>query len=117
LKVKEKFDNEFDEIVRNNTNLFEYNTQEISLGLELYCEDFLKINWEKASFIFANSTCFSDGLYSAISRKAEEMSKGSFLVTLTKKLPSLSSNWQIQKGFKQMMSWGVATVYVHYKIY
>ena len=52
----------------------------------------------------------------ALSNKAETLKKGTFFVTFTKKLPDLSENWEIKEGFRRLMSWGIATIYVHHKI-
>lgn len=84
--------------------------------LEFYNEDFLNFDWKEASFVFANSTCFSAELMQSLSKKAEELPKGTFFVTFTKRLPNLSENWEVKEGFRRLMSWGIATVYVHRKI-
>ena len=71
----------------------------------------------KASFIFINSTCFSSELLLSISKKInKEVQNGCIVITLTKKLPFLNKNdWDIKKGFKRLMSWGLATIFVHRK--
>jgi hypothetical protein len=51
-----------------------------------------------------------------LAKKAEEMKKGSFFVTFTKRLPGLSENWEVKDGFRRLMSWGIATIYIHRKI-
>jgi hypothetical protein len=78
--------------------------------------DFLETDWSDASFLFANSTCFSPDLMQALSTKAEELQAGAYFVTFTKKLPNLSSNWEVCEGFRRLMSWGIATVYIHKKV-
>ena len=72
----------------------------------------------KASFIFCNSTCFSSELLLSIARKVnKEVPNGCIVITFTKKLPFLNKeDWDIKKGFKRLMSWGLATVFVHRKI-
>ena len=52
----------------------------------------------------------------ALSNKAEELSEGTIFVTFTKKLPNLSDNWEYLEGFRRLMSWGIATIYIHRKI-
>jgi hypothetical protein len=84
--------------------------------LEVINGDFLKYDWSGANLIFANSTCFSPELMKSLSTKADELKKGAFFVTFTKKLPELSDKWEICDGFRRLMSWGIATVYVHRKI-
>ena len=85
-------------------------------SLELTCGDFLEFEWKDASFVFANSTCFSPELMQNLSKKSEELKVGTFFVTFTKRLPNLSENWEVKEGFRRLMSWGIATVYVHKKI-
>jgi hypothetical protein len=84
--------------------------------MELINDDFLKHDWSSSSLILANSTCFSQELMLALSKKADELRPGTFFVTFTKKLPELSDNWTICDGFRRLMSWGIATVYIHKKI-
>ena len=82
----------------------------------LYNDDFLKHDWSEASILFANSTCFSSELMLKLSQKAETLKKGTIFITFTKRLPELSENWVIMPGFRRVMSWGIATIYVHRKI-
>ena len=35
------------------------------------------------------------------------------LLSFTKKLWDLGNDWECNNGFKRLMSWGIATVYVH----
>jgi hypothetical protein len=51
-----------------------------------------------------------------LSGKADELKQGAFFITFTKKLPDLSDKWEVCDGFRRLMSWGIATVYVHRKI-
>ena len=45
----------------------------------------------------------------------EELQPGAFFITFTKRLPNLSENWDIRDGFRRLMSWGIATIYIHRK--
>ena len=83
--------------------------------IEYICGNFMNIDLTKASFIFCNSTCFSSELLLSISKKvSKEAPNGCIVITFTKKLPFLNTNeWDIKKGFKRLMSWGLATVFVH----
>ena len=114
LLIKRFFDENFDKVVYSNPGLFK-NINEKS-EFEVINGNFLEHDWSHASFIFANSTCFSTELMSSLSQKAEELKKGTIFVTFTKKLPNLSENWEIRDGFRRVMSWGIATIYVHRKI-
>jgi hypothetical protein len=78
--------------------------------------DFLNYDWTDASFVFANSTCFTPELMQSLAKKAEELKPGAFFVTFTKKLPVISNNWDLRLGFRRLMSWGIATIYIHKKI-
>ena len=86
--------------------------------IELNCGNFLKMDLTEASFIFCNSTCFSSELFLLISQKvSRETQNGCIVITFTKKLPFLNDKeWYIKKGFKRLMSWGLATIYVHRRI-
>jgi hypothetical protein len=78
--------------------------------------DFLQSDWSDASLLFANSTCFSPDLMESLSVKADEVKVGAYFITFTKKLPSLSENWIVFDSFRRLMSWGIATVYIHKKV-
>jgi hypothetical protein len=45
----------------------------------------------------------------------EELQSGAFFVTFTKRLSNLGENWDVREGFRRLMSWGIATVYIHRK--
>ena len=85
--------------------------------IEFLCGNFMNFDLTKASFIFINSTCFSSELLLSISKNLnKEVPNGCIVITFTKKLPFLNKNdWDIKKGFKRLMSWGLATIFVHRK--
>lgn len=114
VNIKEKFDENLKILRIEHEDLVPKFTNE--QNIELICGDFLTYDWKEASFIFANSTCFSPDLMLSLSKKAEELPIGAVFVTFTKRLPCLSDNWEINSGFRRLMSWGIATVYVHRKI-
>ena len=80
--------------------------------------DFLEEDLSKASFIYANSTCFTEDLMEKLSKKInKEVKKGCIVVTTTKTLSFLNKKkWEIKKGIRRMMSWGVASLHVQRKI-
>jgi hypothetical protein len=85
--------------------------------IELINGDFLKNDWSEASLLLANSTCFSVELMTALSKKAEnELRPGAIFITFTKRLPGLSDKWELRDGFRRLMSWGIATIYIHRKL-
>ncbi|KAE8908173.1 hypothetical protein PF005_g19401 [Phytophthora fragariae] len=71
--------------------------------------------WRDATMVFCNSTCFSDSLIQAISTEADQLSVGSYFVTVTK--PLQSTRWQAMHEEKFHMSWGRATVIVQKKMF
>ena len=84
--------------------------------VEFIHNNFLKVPIKKASFVLANSTCFSTELMVALSKKCDAECKiGCLVITFTKKLPSLGPHWEVKKAFRRMMSWGIATVFIHRK--
>ncbi len=115
LEIKNKYDNKFEEIFKQYEDLFPNYSN--FPKLELINGDFLLSNWKDASCIFANSTCFSTELMNSLTKKAdEELQPGTFFITFTKRLPHLSNDkWEVREGFRRLMSWGIATVYVHRK--
>ena len=116
LDIKSKYDKKFEEIYENYKNSYFENFKSIP-QVELINGDFLKTSWSDASLILANSTCFSNELMSALAKKADdELQPGAFFVTFTKKLPGLSQKWQVKDGFRRLMSWGIATIYIHHKM-
>ena len=93
---------------------------------ESYHGDLLEYDWwSEADFVLANSTCFEMALMTKICEKTALMKKGSWMVTLTKKLPSSDPfvvrddekrDWECLLSIKRQMSWGLATVHIHRKI-
>lgn len=116
MEILNAFDNDLEDIVRNNSSLISKETE--NTKLILFNDDFLKHSWAESSFIFANSTCFSPDLMESLANKAEEeIKKGAFFITFTKKLPfTKKENWEIKPGFRRVMSWGIATIFIHRKI-
>ena len=111
LLVKEKYDKEINDIINKNKDLFFF---EKSNNIEFIRGDFFENSWEDASVIFANSTCFSENMMNDIATKAnKECKKGTIIITLTKKLYKLNSDWELRDGFRRLMTWGIATIYIH----
>lgn len=69
-------------------------------------------DWINADVVFANSTCFSDSLMDALSRKAVALKPGSRLITFTKPLSTLDA-FEIVDSRRYCMSWGEATSFIH----
>ena len=75
--------------------------------------------WSNADLVLANSTCFEFKLMLEIAERASRMKKGSWMITLTKKLPNADPiherdptkrDWECVLSIKMVMSWGYATV-------
>lgn len=78
--------------------------------------DATALNWgPSATFLFVNSTCFTEPLMEKIAAIADRMPVGSFCVTLTRRLPS--ALWQLREAETYSMTWGKATVLVHEKLF
>ncbi|KAK7249174.1 histone methyltransferase [Aureococcus anophagefferens] len=48
-------------------------------------------DWSGGDVVFANSTCFDDGMLAAVARRAARLKRGAFFITFTKKLPATTS--------------------------
>ena len=111
LEIKNTYDRTIRDKFENNQQLFNFETPN---QIEFLQGDFLKHNWEDTSIIFANSTCFSLGMMQNIASKAnKECKSGTIIITFTKRLTNLSTDWELRDGFRRLMTWGIATIYVH----
>ncbi|GAB5366059.1 hypothetical protein AAMO2058_001111700 [Amorphochlora amoebiformis] len=70
--------------------------------------------WEDADVVFATCTCFSDKLMRRITRRADRMKKGSYFLTMTRKLDS--THWKILGSDRHVTSWGDATLHIQVKV-
>ncbi len=114
IEIKNAFQANWDNLYKANRHLLpDYNAFP---DVSFINADFLQENWSDASFVFANSTCFSPELMQLLSDKAQCLKPGAVFVTFTKRLPNLGEEWEINDGFKRLMSWGIATIYIHHKI-
>lgn len=111
LSVKQSYDSSINNQFENYRQLFNFDTPN---QVEFLQGDFLKHNWEDTSIIFANSTCFSPKMMNSIASKAnKECKSGTIIITFTKRLTSLNVDWELRDGFRRLMSWGLATIYIH----
>ena len=82
--------------------------------IDFYNGDFMREKWNNASIIFVNSTCFSQDLMEKIGIKAKkECQIDTIIITITKKLNNLNTDWEYKTEFKRLMSWGVGTIYIY----
>lgn len=70
-------------------------------------------DWRDADIVFINSTCYDEVLMTRIARLAKGMKKGSFFITLTKRLPS--TDFTVLEFEMYRMSWGEATIFIMQK--
>eukprot|EP01038_Epipyxis_sp_PR26KG_P005211 gene5211-7249_t len=84
---------------------------------ETHCQmihgDFLKVkfkDWRDADVVFVNSTCYDDNVMTELAQLAVGMKKGSFFVSLTKRLPT--TDFEVLECEMAKMSWGDATLFI-----
>lgn len=114
LQAQSKYLNTIDNIISQNPSLFKNFSQKVPITFKL--SDFLEISWEDASLILFNSTGFSIDLMVNIGKKAnKECQSGTILISFTRRIPFLTTDWELRDGFRRIMSWGIATIYIHKK--
>ena len=114
LQTQSKYTNTIDNIMSQNPSLFEGFAQKVPIFFKN--SDFLEVPWTDASLILFNSTCYSIDLMVNIGKKAtKECQSGTILISFTKRIPFLTTDWELRDGFRRIMSWGVATIYIHKK--
>lgn len=107
----------FPKILSSNKSLFpQYEKESEIPEVEFINKDFRHIKIPNASVILCNSTCFTTELmYDLSSKFVRECESGCIVITFTRKLPSLPDNWEVKRIFRRIMSWGIATVFLHKK--
>ena len=109
--IKQNYDQSIINIFESNRQLFSIDNPNI---IEFIQGDFFKHSWEDATIIFANSTCFSMDMIKNIAEKAnKECKSGTIIITFTKRLTKLNADWELKDGFRRLMTWGIATIYIH----
>ena len=73
----------------------------------VYEGSFLDFDWADGDIVFANSTCFDDGLMAQMTRCAERLKAGAMVVTFTKGMTSPC--FELLERKRLRMSWGPAT--------
>jgi len=77
--------------------------------IDFICGDICEYDWSDGDVIFINSTCFDYQLMEILSRKAEILKKGAYVLTLTKTLQS--TQFELVESKAYIMSWGTGTVH------
>jgi SAM-dependent methyltransferase len=98
-----------------------YNVKGKAKGLDSQLQtlkgDFLNVkfkDWRDGDVVFCNSTCFDDKIMDKLALIANGMKKGSFFITLTRRLPT--NDFVVLEHELHRMSWGDATIFIHQKI-
>ena len=114
--TKNKFEEDFEQYYKENKELLpHYKNEKNRPDIEFIHGDFLKQDLSKASFIFINSTTFSDQLLGDLAAKFNEDCKsGCVVVNTTMELSKLDRDkWEFLPYFRRYMSWGIATINVY----
>jgi len=77
--------------------------------IDFICGDICEYDWSDGDVIFVNSTCFDYQLMEILSKKAELLKKGAYVLTLTKTLQS--DQFELVESKAYIMSWGTGTVH------
>ena len=88
---------------------------------EVVLGDIYEHDWSDSDMIFCNSTCFPQEMMDRIYEKTLKCKKGTWFVTMSKKLPNAEKvnpgqpvdenlHWEFILAVKLEMSWGKATV-------
>ena len=116
ILIKNKFEEDFPNYYKENKEILpKYNNEKNMPDIELIHGDFLKTDLSKASFIFINSTTFSDKLLGDLAEKFnEDCQSGCVVANTTMELSKLDKNkWDFLPYFRRYMSWGIATINVY----
>ena len=81
--------------------------------IDLMNEDFLHsdLNLSDATLVYMNSTTFEQDMLIKLASKCEKMADHTFVVTHTKRLPSIHFN--VMEECRLMQSWGECSVFIH----
>ena len=116
IVTKKKFEEDFEKYYKENKQMLpNYKKEKNFPDIEFIHRDFLKEDLSKASFIFINSSTFTDQLLGDLANKLNEDCKsGCVVVNTTMELSKLDKNkWDFLPYFRRYMSWGIATINVY----
>ena len=82
----------------------------------VYSGSFLDFDWTSGDVIFANSTCYEEGLMRDMSIMAQKLKPGAIMVTFTRGLLEIEGKFELLEKKRQKMSWGPATVFIHRRL-
>ena len=114
--TKKKFEEDFEKYYKENKQMLpNYKKEKNFPDIEFIHGDFLKEDLSKASFIFINSSTFTNQLLGDLANKLNEDCKsGCVVVNTTMELSKLDKNkWDFLPYFRRYMSWGIATINVY----
>ena len=116
VKIHKKFEDEFEKIYEENKDILpKYKNENHRPIIEFIHGDFLEVDLSKASFIFINSTTFTDDLLEKLANRFNEYCKsGCVIANTTCELTKLDKEkWEFLPYFRRYMSWGIATINVY----
>lgn len=95
--------------------------QQLHRDFDTHCSavhgDFLQFskskNWSNGDVVYANTSSFDTETMERLAELAENMSKGSFFISVSKKLPS--SEFTVIDHVMMPVSFGEATIYIQQK--
>ena len=112
---KNKYENEFPKLLETNKHLFPYHTQ--LPKVDFVNGNFLETDWSDGTFVFTNSVTFSNDIMEGLFDRAQLLQKGSFFINTSSHIPLKYINkWETFKPFSRLMSWGLASIFIHRKI-
>ena len=115
MQTKTRYDTNIRQIVDENQELFPYHRGETST-IEYIKGSFFDYDWNEASVVFSNSTCFSDEILNKIYEKVQEMPSGSFHINVCNYMPEeFMTNWECVNPFMRLMSWGTGECLIYRK--
>ena len=112
---KNKYENEFPKYLEIKKELFPYHTQ--LSKVDFINSNFLETDWSDGTFVFTNSTTFTNDIMEGLFDRAQLLQKNAFFINTTKHIPiKYIHKWETFKPITRMMSWGLGTIFIHRKI-
>lgn len=113
--IKSKFKRNFP-LLRKEDRILNEKFKNITPDITFKYGDFLKENLLNASFIFINSTCFSNSLMKELSSKIiNEVMSGCIIITITSELECKENEFEKLNVLRRYMAWGISNIYIYIK--
>ncbi len=112
---KNKYENEFPKLLETKKDLFPYHTQ--LPKVDFINSNFLETDWSDGTFVFTNSTTFSIDIMEGLFDRAQLLPKNAFFINTNGHIPlKYIHKWETLKPITRLMSWGLASIFIHRKI-